>query len=95
MSTIHLSDELLSNIQGVLEQHDEQTKDAGVGIQYLAAILGFLVARFPAQTGQQKQQIMRELFDFANHVLDQNTRQAPPAADPGEAFGIWKPDDSS
>ncbi len=95
MSTIQLTDELLSNIQGVLEEHDEQTRDAGIGIQYLAAILGFLVARFPTQTGEQKQQILRELFDFASHVLDQNTRQEPPAAGPEEAFGIWKPNGGS
>lgn len=91
MSTIHLTDDLLNGIQNTLIQNDEQTQDIGIAVQYLAAVLGFMVAKFPNQTTQQKRQILNQLCDFANHVLDQNTREEAPSGDTDEAFGIWKP----
>lgn len=90
MSTIQLTDQLLNDIQEALHRHDEQTKDIGVGIQYLAALLGFLVSRYPVDEAQQRD-VLRQLYEFAAEVLEQNSsQQSAPGAD--EAFGIWKPE---
>jgi hypothetical protein len=91
MSTIQITDDLLNGIQQVLQSHDNQTKDAGVAVQYLAAVVGLMVAHFPAET-QNKKQIMAQLCDFANHVLDENTNREEANPAHNEAFGIWKPE---
>lgn len=89
MSTINLSDELLNEIQSILEKYDEANQDIGISVQYMAAILGYLVGQFPG--GLQKQQeILAHLYQFAEHVLSENQpRQEAPQE---QAFGVWKPE---
>jgi hypothetical protein len=91
MSTIQLSDELISEIQQVLVKNDPACQDAGIGIQYIAAITGFMLSQFPGEE-QQKKEILNQLFGFANHVLTENAPKKEPANQGGDAFGIWKPE---
>ena len=91
MSTIQLGDELLSDIKKVLTSHDEAKADDGVCVQYLAAIMGFQLAKLPTET-EHKKEMLKHLFDFADHVLEDSLPQAPAAPPPQEAFGIWKPE---
>jgi hypothetical protein len=96
MSTIQLSDQLLNDIQEVLKKHDPATADIGIGIQYLAAVTGFLMASFPLDMNKKKD-ILDQLFQFANHVMNEHSQEAegpagtaPPADN--NAFGVWKPE---
>ena len=93
MSTIQLSDELLSDIKGVLTSHDEANADDGVCVQYLAALTGFLTSKLPVEPNEKKG-MMDELCGFARHVLEDSLpKPVDSAATPsGEAFGIWKPE---
>ena len=93
MSTIQLSNELLSDIKKVLTSHDEANADDGVCVQYLAALTGFLTSMLPVEADAKKG-MMDELCGFARHVLE-DSLPAPAnaaAAPAGEAFGIWKPE---
>lgn len=94
MSTINLSDELLKDIQQTLEKHDERNQDLGVGAQYLAAVIGVLVAHFPGQM-QQRKEILQQLYNFSDEVMQSNV-EPEQQADPGanDAAGIWKPGDN-
>lgn len=90
MSTINLTDELLSSVQEALQRNDEQAGDAGIGIQYLAAIIGVMLARFPLQDSQ-RDEVLQQLFQFSQQVMqDHSNAQKSPSSDP--AFGIWKPE---
>lgn len=88
MGTINLSDELLSEIQGVLEKHDAANQEMGISVQYMAAVLGYMVGQFPGGLAKQ-QQILEQLAQLAQHVLSENQPRQPPGDD---AFGIWKPE---
>jgi len=91
MSTIQLSDDLITEIQEILQNNDPACQDAGIGIQYIAAIMGFMLSQFPGDE-QQKKEILNQLFGFANHVLTENAPKQEPANSGQDAFGIWKPD---
>jgi hypothetical protein len=92
MSTIQLSDELLSDIKKILTSHDEANADDGICVQYLAALTGFLTSKLPVEANAKKG-MMDELCGFAHHVLeDSMPKPAAAAAPSGEAFGIWKPE---
>ncbi|VAW74466.1 hypothetical protein MNBD_GAMMA12-195 [hydrothermal vent metagenome] len=94
MSTLQLSDVLLQDIQAVLLKHDEKCNDMGVGIQYLAALTGFLASTLPGE-GPQKQEFLQQLYQFAEQVMVDNSQKKegtatlPPANN--NAFGIWEP----
>ena len=90
MSTIQISDELIENIQKILADNDEACKDAGIGIQYMAAIIGFMLSQFPGDI-QEKKNMLNHLFGFANHVLEENVAQEENKAN-DDAMGIWKPE---
>lgn len=91
MSTIQLGDELLSDIKKVLTNHDEANADDGVFVQYLAALIGLQLARLPTDT-EEKKGMLKHLFEFADHVLEDSLPKAAAAPPPTqEAFGIWKP----
>jgi len=98
MSELQLSDQLIEAITKTLTDHDQRASDEGIAVQYLAAIIGFVVGKqtFPAQ---DKKEFIEHLYAFSNHVLDdvsQDNQQAtpPPQAPQQEAFGIWKPSDN-
>ena len=93
MSSIQLSEELLTDIQKTLVTHDPSAQDMGVAVQYMSAITGLLLANFKAYDANQKKQLLTQLFDFAEHVMVDNTVEEKPATpQQDEAFGIWKPE---
>ncbi len=92
MGTINITDALLNDLQQVLQKHDESNKDIGVSVQYLAASIGVLTAHFPG-TAEEKQDILRQLYDFSKQILESNSEPVAASAPPSsEAFGIWKPE---
>jgi hypothetical protein len=92
MATIQLSDELLNNLQTVLQDHDEQARDAGVSIQYLAAVIGVLLSRFPLHN-DQREKVLAQLFEFTQQIMHDNLPAEASPEQPGDnAFGIWKPE---
>ena len=91
MSSIQLSEELLIDIQKILIKHDESAQDMGVAVQYLSAVTGLLLANFKAYDNQQKQELLQQLYGFAEHVMTDSTAEEQPAPANDAAFGIWKP----
>lgn len=96
MSELQLSAKLVSDLQAVISQHDENATDPGVTSQYLAAVVGFLLGQ-QEMPAQQKSEIIENLAAFMQHVADdvekqsQQAKSAPPPPPPQDAFGIWKP----
>ena len=96
MDQIKLSDRLIDDLQAMLIAEDEHAKDAYVTMQYLAAIMGYLVGKQGIAT-QQKQEVLMELSAFAKHVMDdidQTIQRRKQPTGTSEAFGIWRPGDS-
>ncbi len=95
MATIQITDKLMNDIMDVIIKHDEEAIDAGIGAQYMSALVGYMIARYPS-TNTQKKEIMHHLTQFSEHVmLDNIEPEEEPGAEPGEneAFGVWKPGD--
>jgi len=93
MSSIQLSEELLTDIQKTLVSHDPGAQDMGVAVQYMSAITGLLLANFKAYDQSQKKELLTQLFDFAEHVMVDNTVDSTPVTPTSDpAVGIWKPE---
>jgi len=94
MSELQLSEQLIQAVQAALISHDPETKDEGVLVQYLAAIIGVTVGK-QSIPNKEKKEFIEHLYAFSNHVLEDVTKDQPQAASPPpqEAFGIWKPGD--
>lgn len=90
MSELKLSVPLIQSIQKLLEDADAQAADELISAQYLAAVMGYLVAKRDMPSAGRRE-AMDELFNFARYVLEDVERQSQPAE---AAFGIWKPGDS-
>jgi hypothetical protein len=94
MSDIQLSPELFQRIQqAIIEQEPEAQQDSGVMMQYLAALMGYILGSQQGMPSHTKEEFMEELSDFARHVMRdadakvQQQRQTQAA----NAFGIWTP----
>ena len=94
MADIQLSPQLFSDIQAAVERQ-EPNADPGTTMQYLAAVMGYILGSQGNMTQADREEYMNELCGFAQHVVsDVVARQAParPAAPPNQqAFGIWEP----
>lgn len=91
MADIQLSSQLFQDIQqAVTRQHPGA--DQGTVMQYLAAVMGYLLANQRQMDAEQKDGYMDELCAFARQVLadvaQQETRQQAAQA---QAFGYWEP----
>ena len=87
---IQLSGELISAVKEVLVQHDASADNDLMTMQYLSAIIGYVLAH-QATPGLDKRGFLNDLATFMGQVLDQvETDMAPPQPSQ-EAFGIWKP----
>ena len=93
MSDIQLSPELFQTIQqAIIKQEPEAQQDPSLMMQYLAALMGYILGsqQMPTNT---KESFIEELADFARHVMRdadakvQQQRQAQAA----NAFGYWNP----
>lgn len=92
MADIQLSSQLFQDIQqAVLKQEPEA--DQGVVLQYLAAVMGYMLGNQRDMQPEDREAFMDELCGFARHVyIDLTSReQQQPAAPAGQAFGIWEP----
>ena len=95
MEQLKLSEKLVEELRQVLISVDNRASDPYVMVQYLAAIIGYLVGRQEISTAQ-KSEIHEELSAFTKHVMDdidQSVRQRKHQSSPTEAFGIWRPGD--
>ena len=93
MAELSLSTEIVNKVLDVIQEHDTSASDQIVASQYLAAIIGFIVAK-ENFSDDQRNDVLIELSAFIRHVADDirgegGTASMPPA---GESFGIWKPE---
>lgn len=106
MNSIQLSDALLDDLQRVVARYEpEAEQDAGITVQYLAAVMGYLVADLPAAPDQRRE-FLDHLHGLANHVLEDREKSAAQAASAAPAgpaghiepspddpaMGIWRAD---
>lgn len=107
MKSIQLSDALIDELQRVVVRHEpEAEQDAGVTVQYLAAVIGYMMAEFPGGSAQRRE-FLEHLHGLANHVLEDReqaaARSQPEGGDTGPkghiepspddpAMGIWRVD---
>ncbi len=91
MADIQLSSQLFQDIQqAVARQHPDA--DAGVVMQYLAAVMGYMLGNQQQMDDAAKQAFLDELCGFARHVVDDMARsQQQQQAAAANAFGIWEP----
>jgi hypothetical protein len=91
MADIQLSSQLFQDIQqAVTRQHPGA--DQGTVMQYLAAVMGYMLGSQRQMSDRQKDDFMEELCSFAGHVLSDMKRQAEQQeAAQAQAFGYWEP----
>lgn len=89
MSELQLSNELVRSVQTALESHDERAKDPGIMVQYLAALMGFVLGQQDIDTAS-KHGLLGQLNAFSKSVLDDVAGQNAPPPPAEEAFGIWR-----
>ena len=92
MADIQLSSQLFQDIQqAVQRQHPEA--DQAVVMQYLAALMGYMLGSQRDMPAADRDAFMDELCGFARHVyedLGQRQQQQTQAAS-APAFGYWIP----
>ena len=95
MEPINLNRDLVQALLHTLSEHDAQCRDTMISAQYLAAVIGLLVANVQRPLSE-KEEMLKQINMFSEHVMSdvikqEQQRPEPPAADPAKAFGIWKP----
>ena len=87
---IQLSGELINAVKDALVEHDAAAKDDLMTMQYLSAIIGYVLAH-QTNTALNKRGFLNDLSTFMGQVLDQVEADMKPQQPSQEAFGIWKP----
>jgi hypothetical protein len=87
---IQLSGELISGVKDVLVKHDAAAENDLMTMQYLSAIIGYVLAH-QTNPGIDKRGFLNDLAAFMGQVLDQVEADMKPQQPSQEAFGIWKP----
>lgn len=87
---IQLSGELIQKVKEILVQHDASADNDLMTLQYLSAIIGYVLAH-QTSPGLDKRSFLNDLSTFTGQVLDQVEADMRPAQPSQEAFGIWKP----
>lgn len=87
---IQLSSELISGIKDVLVNHDASADNDLMAMQYLSAIIGYVLAH-QTNPGMDRRGFLNDLATFMGQVLDQVEADMKPQQPSQEAFGIWKP----
>jgi hypothetical protein len=91
MADIQLSSQLFQDIQQAVQRQDPDA-DQGVVMQYLAAVMGYLLASQRDMPAGERDAFMDELCGFARHVYQDVAQQQAQARRPaGQAFGYWIP----
>jgi hypothetical protein len=87
---IQLSGELISGVKEILVQHDASAENDLMTMQYLSAIIGYVLAH-QTTPGLDKRGFLNDMATFMGQVLDQVEADMKPQQPSQEAFGIWKP----
>lgn len=91
MSTgIQLSGDLINGVKEVLVKHDPAADNDLLALQYLSAIIGYVLAH-QTNPGLDKRGFLNDLGAFTGQVLEQVEGDIKPRQPSQEAFGIWKP----
>ncbi len=95
MADIQLSAQLFQDIQDAVEKQ-EPGADQSVAMQYLAAVMGYMLGSQRAMSEADRDAFMDELCGFARHVVSdvvqqQQQQQQQPQPPSGQAFGYWEP----
>jgi len=93
MAELSLSTEIVNKVIDILNQHDPASSDQLVASQYLAAIIGFIVAK-ENFSDEQRNDVINELSSFIRYVSDDLRGNSDPQepAPSGDSFGVWKPE---
>lgn len=92
MSDIQLSPQLFQDIQKSILKHDPDA-DQGLILQYLAAVMGYMLGSQQTMNDSERQQYMSDLCEFAHqvfHDMSQKQQQQEQMA-AANAFGYWNP----
>lgn len=87
---IQLSGELIQGVKEILVQHDAAADNDLMTLQYLSAIIGYVLAH-QTSPGLDKRGFLNDLSTFMEQVLEQVEADMRPPQPSQEAFGIWKP----
>ena len=87
---IQLSSELIEGVKQVLVKHDAAADNDLMTMQYLSAIIGYVLAH-QTSPGLDKRGFLGDLTTFIGQVLDQVEADIRPPQPPQDAFGIWRP----
>jgi hypothetical protein len=92
VAEIQLSSQLFQDIQEAVKRQVPDA-DQGTVMQYLAAVMGYMLGSQHSMPAGDRDEFMDELCGFARHVYmdvvgQQQQRANPPS---GPAFGYWKP----
>lgn len=92
MADIQLSSQLFQDIQQAVLRQEPQA-DAGVTMQYLAAVMGYMLGTQRDMPASEREAYLDELCGFARHVYDDLAQQQQQQAQQpsGQAFGYWIP----
>lgn len=92
MADIQLSSQLFQDIQQAVQRQDPEA-DQGIVMQYLAAVMGYMLGSQRDMPPAEADAYFEELCGFARHVYDdlaQRQQQQQQVAS-GQAFGYWNP----
>ena len=106
--SIQIHDDLIAGVLDVVVRNDARAEaDMMLGLQYLAAVIGYIAASYPGPASE-RDGLLEHLAAFTKHVTDdraaslqpqQQQTQKPQEAAQGQsvtthdpAMGIWKPE---
>ena len=95
MDQLQLSNDVIQAVKDALLQHDERVKDDLILVQYLAALVGYVLANQGQIPAGERSDILKQMIEFIEYVFRDMMGQSEQAVQPDsqEAFGIWKPGD--
>lgn len=87
---LELNDQLVASVKAALKAHDQRADDDTLMIQYLAALIGYLMAG-QNMDSEKRYAALQQLSNFSGHVMQQMELRAGKFKPSDDAFGIWKP----
>jgi hypothetical protein len=93
--SLQLSGDLIEKLQAALVEADPRAREPIVGVQYLAAVIGYLVAQMPEPVAQ-RQDYLSQLAQFMDSVfadIESRKQEAPSSQTAQAASGVWRPGD--
>jgi hypothetical protein len=87
---IQLSGELINAVKDALVKHDAAAEDDLMTMQYLSAIIGYILAH-QSNPALNKAGFLNDLSTFMAQVLEQVEADTGPPQPSQEAFGVWRP----